>query len=91
MAGRRPPPPRSQDAYSAALSLGDGAVATSGTYERGAHVLNPFTGRPATELVSVTVVGPELTTADAYATGGLGHGGRRPRPGWPPRTGTRRR
>ncbi len=34
-----------------------GAVATSGTYERGLHVINPFSREPATELVAVTVVG----------------------------------
>jgi FAD:protein FMN transferase len=46
----------------------DTAVATSGIYERGTHVVNPFTGNGATELVSVTVVGPDLGLADAYAT-----------------------
>ncbi len=66
--------PLRREAYCAALSLSEGAVATSGTYERGAHVVNPFTGRPATGLASVTVVGPELTTADAYATAALAMG-----------------
>jgi thiamine biosynthesis lipoprotein len=46
----------------------DMAVATSGTAERGAHILDPRTGLPATGLASVTVVGPSLSTADAYAT-----------------------
>jgi thiamine biosynthesis lipoprotein len=46
----------------------DLAVATSGTAERGAHILDPRTGLPAEGLASVTVVGPSLTTADAYAT-----------------------
>ncbi|MEV0402403.1 FAD:protein FMN transferase [Actinoallomurus sp. NPDC050550] len=47
----------------------DMAVATSGTAERGAHILDPRTGRPAAgDLASVTVVGPSLTLADAYAT-----------------------
>ena len=31
----------------------DLAVATSGTYEKGLHVINPHTGQPASELVSV--------------------------------------
>jgi thiamine biosynthesis lipoprotein len=44
------------------------AVATSATYERGAHIIDPSTGQPTTELASVTVVGPDLTIADAYAT-----------------------
>ncbi len=65
-------------AYCAVLSLGEGAVATSGTYERGQHVLDPFTGKPAADLVSVTVVGPELYAADAYATAALAMGEKAP-------------
>ncbi|MFI5906874.1 FAD:protein FMN transferase [Dactylosporangium sp. NPDC051541] len=59
------------------LEVTDTAVATSGTYERGLHVLDPFTGTPAKDLRSVTVVGPDLGTADAYATAALamGHAG----------------
>jgi FAD:protein FMN transferase len=53
----------------------DLAVATSGVTERGAHVLDPHTGRPATALAAVTVVGPSLTYADAYATAALAMGG----------------
>lgn len=70
--------PLRPDAYCAALSVGEGAVATSGTYERGQHVLDPFTGQPATELVSATVVGPDLTVADAYATAALAMGAQAP-------------
>lgn len=44
------------------------AVATSGVAERGQHIIDPFTGRPATGLASATVVGESLTYADAYAT-----------------------
>jgi thiamine biosynthesis lipoprotein len=44
-----------------------GAVATSGTYLRGNHLVNPFT-RDATSTVSATVTGPELGLADALAT-----------------------
>jgi thiamine biosynthesis lipoprotein len=47
----------------------DGAVATSGTYERGEHVLDPHTGAPARGAVSATVCGPDLAVADALATG----------------------
>jgi FAD:protein FMN transferase len=53
----------------------DLAVATSGTYERGAHVIDPFRGAPATELRAVTVVGADLGLADAYATAALAMGG----------------
>jgi thiamine biosynthesis lipoprotein len=58
----------------AVVEVGDGAVATSGTAERGSHVVNPRTGAPATELAAVTVVGPELTWADVYATAALARG-----------------
>jgi thiamine biosynthesis lipoprotein len=44
-----------------------GAVATSGTYQRGNHLINPFTG-DAPLTVSATVTGPELGLADALAT-----------------------
>ena len=46
----------------------DFAVATSGTAERGAHIVDPFTGHLATRAISATVTGPSLTQADAYAT-----------------------
>jgi len=46
----------------------DFAVASSGPAERGAHIRDPFTGRPAAGLAGTTVVGPSLTRADAYAT-----------------------
>ena len=56
------------------LSGTDLAVATSGTYERGPHVMNPRTGRPETTLRSVTVVGRDLADADAYATAAVAMG-----------------
>ncbi len=47
---------------------GTHAVATSATYERGAHIVDPRTGQPTTGLASATVVGRDLGIADAYAT-----------------------
>ena len=44
------------------------AIATSATYERGAHIVDPRTGERTTELASVTIVGPDLGVADVYAT-----------------------
>ena len=44
-----------------------GAVATSGTYERGNHLVNPFTST-ASSTASATVTGPDLSLADALAT-----------------------
>ena len=52
----------------------DLAVATSGTSERGLHVINPLTGCPADALASVTVVGPDLTVADTLATAAMAMG-----------------
>jgi FAD:protein FMN transferase len=52
----------------------DFAVATSGVAERGAHIINPHTGRPAGGLASITVVGKRLTEADAYATAAFAMG-----------------
>ncbi len=46
----------------------DGAVATSGVYERGEHVWDGRTGAPAQGLVTVTVTAADLTTADVLAT-----------------------
>ncbi|GAA2513188.1 FAD:protein FMN transferase [Pilimelia columellifera] len=56
------------------ISGHDLAVATSGVYERGEHVIDPVRGRPATDLRSVTVVGPDLGRADAYATAAMAMG-----------------
>ncbi|MCP3769921.1 MULTISPECIES: FAD:protein FMN transferase [Streptomyces] len=53
------------------------AVATSGTAERGDHIVDPRTGRPAvTDLVAVTVVAPRLTWADCWATAAFAMGSR---------------
>ncbi|HYI19379.1 MAG TPA: FAD:protein FMN transferase [Solirubrobacteraceae bacterium] len=60
------------------LVLDDGAVATSGAYERGPHVIDPHSGRPPEGVRSVTVVGSRLATADAYATAAFAMGRRGP-------------
>jgi thiamine biosynthesis lipoprotein len=49
----------------------DGAVATSGLYERGAHVVDPATGRREVRCDSASVVGPDAGLADALATAAL--------------------
>jgi FAD:protein FMN transferase len=46
----------------------DAAMATSGSYERGPHLIDPRTGRPANRAASATVTGPSLGLADALAT-----------------------
>jgi thiamine biosynthesis lipoprotein len=50
------------------------AVATSGTAERGQHVLNPRTGQPADHFASVSVIGARLTDADVLATAAIARG-----------------
>lgn len=52
----------------AVVPIADGAVATSGGAHRGAHVVDPRTGRAATALRQVTVVAPTLVAADIDAT-----------------------
>jgi thiamine biosynthesis lipoprotein len=44
------------------------AIATSGTYERGEHLIDPHTGRPTARVASASVTGPDLGLADALAT-----------------------
>jgi Membrane-associated lipoprotein involved in thiamine biosynthesis len=60
--------PRDRSRMLRALHLRVGAVATSGTAARGAHIVDPATGAAADGLLSATVIGPELTWADVYAT-----------------------
>jgi thiamine biosynthesis lipoprotein len=60
--------PEREDAIAAVLEVSSLAVATSGDYERGAHIRDPRTGRTPAGLRSVTVVGPSLALADVYAT-----------------------
>ncbi len=45
-----------------------GSIATSGSYERGTHLLDPWSGQPAARVASATVAGPDLGLADALAT-----------------------
>jgi thiamine biosynthesis lipoprotein len=71
--------PRRPGEAIAAIDIVSGAVATSGTSERGEHIWDGRGGRPAGDLLAVTVVGPSLAWADAFATAAfaLGAGGPR--------------
>jgi thiamine biosynthesis lipoprotein len=66
--------PAERDKVARVILADDLAVATSGTYEKGAHVQNPVTGRPATHWLSLTVVGSDIVEADVYATAALAMG-----------------
>ena len=52
----------------------DFAVATSGVAERGAHIIDPYTGQPPVGLASITVVGATLAETDAFATAAFAMG-----------------
>ncbi len=71
--------PRLPEEIAAALDLTDIAVATSGAYVRGDHVLDPHSHEPPRDVLSVTVIGPELATADAFATAAFAMGSAGPR------------
>ena len=68
--------PVRKGAILAAVPLKQGAVVTSGNYEkfvvfnnkRYSHIINPATGYPATGLTSVTVFGPSAETANGFST-----------------------
>lgn len=67
--------PARRDRLAAVVPIVEGAVATSGTAARGEHIVDPRRGssgegapRTTSAPRSVTVVGPELTWADAWAT-----------------------
>jgi thiamine biosynthesis lipoprotein len=75
--------PRRPGELAAVLPLVEGALATSGDYERClivagkryCHVLNPFTGWPAGELASVSVLAPSCLVAGTLATTAMLKGG----------------
>jgi thiamine biosynthesis lipoprotein len=50
------------------FNIENGAIATSGTYERGAHINDPHTGLIAIGAKSATVIGPNGAITDALAT-----------------------
>lgn len=72
--------PHRRELLAAVVVLDSGAVATSGAYERGAHVVDPHTGHPPVGTLSVTIVDRTLAQADAHATAAfaMGPGG----PAW---------
>lgn len=59
--------PFSPGRLAAVVSLA-GAIATSGSYERGPHLVDPRSGRAVERAASASVTGPDLGLADALAT-----------------------
>jgi thiamine biosynthesis lipoprotein len=68
--------PRKDGDYFGKFMMGTGGVSTSGDYQRffiqdGVryhHIIEPRTGLPARGVVSVTIVAPDATSADAMST-----------------------
>ncbi len=58
----------------ATVPIRSGAVATSGTSRRGAHLVDARTGAAPQGLASVTVIGDDLTQVDIDATAAYAHG-----------------
>jgi thiamine biosynthesis lipoprotein len=57
------------------LILKDKGIATSGTYIRGNHIINPFAPTtPITDIISFTVIGPDILEADRMATAAFAMG-----------------
>lgn len=69
--------PRAPAQMALTLGLRDLAIATSGTYVRGAHILDPHADGPPSGLLSVTIIGPDVATADVYATAAFAMGATR--------------
>jgi thiamine biosynthesis lipoprotein len=57
------------------VTLSDRGIATSGSYMRGAHIYNPRDDADALEeIVSITVIGPDVLEADRFATAAFAMG-----------------
>lgn len=57
------------------VKLEKGGIATSGTYFRGQHVYNPFSkGEKIEDIVSISVIGPDVYEADRFATAAFAMG-----------------
>jgi len=60
--------PEIKDEIVERFKINTGAIATSGSYEKGAHIYDPFTNLIAIGARSATVIGPDAAIADALAT-----------------------
>ena len=60
--------PENREEIVQVFNIFDGSIATSGTYERGAHIRDPHTGLIAIGARSATVIGPDGALTDALAT-----------------------
>ena len=69
--------PFNRDEYVKVLAVEDRGVATSGTAARGQHIYDPHRpGAPLREVLSLTVIGPDVYEADRFATAAFAMGRR---------------
>lgn len=66
--------PVERDKVARVVLATDLAVATSGTYEKGAHIYDPHDGEPVRSLLSMTVIGRSILEADVFATAAFAMG-----------------
>jgi thiamine biosynthesis lipoprotein len=69
--------PFNMDEIVKVVALSDRGIATSGTYVRGEHIYNPRGQEPlneAAEIVSLSVIGPNIYDADRFATAAFAMG-----------------
>ncbi len=68
--------PFDRDEIVKVVALSHEGVATSGTAVRGQHIYDPHTpGKPITDIVSLSVIGPDIYEADRFATAAFAMGG----------------
>ena len=60
--------PLEHDRVAKVIETTDLGIATSAEYARGGHIFDPRTRETPSGILSVTITGPELAIADAYAT-----------------------
>jgi thiamine biosynthesis lipoprotein len=69
--------PFEREEYVKVLALSDCGIATSGTAIRGQHIYDPLQpGVPLLEVLSLTVIGPNIYEADRFATAAFAMGNR---------------
>ncbi len=67
--------PFNMDEIVKVVAVSDCGVATSGTYVRGQHIYNPMNpGQEITDVMSLTVIGPDVYEADRFATAAFAMG-----------------
>ena len=69
--------PFNQDQIVKVVYLENQGIATSGTYIRGQHIYNPYKrNKDITEIISMSILGPNIYEADRFATAAFAMGER---------------